>query len=81
MVHLSALVKFQLKSSQLETDNNGQICYVLDNWLIKIGQTQEKTANMNPRKNEIKVISKCSFYRLGRGNQLKGDFYSYPDSG
>lgn len=39
MVHFSAHVKFQLKSSQLETDNNGKICYVLENWLITIGQT------------------------------------------
>lgn len=33
---------------------------------------------MNPRKKEIKVISKCSFYRLGRGNKLKSDFLQLP---
>lgn len=49
MAQLSAHVKFQLKSSQLETDNNGQICYVLDNWLITIGQTQEKDSKYEPQ--------------------------------
>lgn len=44
--------------------------------MITIGQTQEKIANMNPRKSDIKVIFKCSFYRLGRGKSTEKVIYS-----